>query len=402
MTLEEQLTKALEDQGRAFEEFKAENDKGRKADQEKLSRLEAAMNEAADKVKGAEAEQKKAQARADELEKKLNRLEFGGAGTGKPDANAEKKAAFERYLRVGKAELNAEERKALVLSDDTASGYLATTEYVREIIKDEVLFSPVRTLIRIRPTGSRGISMPKRTQTAAARWVGETEKREETQNPAYGLEEIPAHELVAVTYISQADLEDSDFDLQSEIRQEFSEQFAVSEGAAVITGNGKGKPFGMLDASQGVSTVNSGTAADVADASGQADGLIDMVHDLKTVYAANARFGFNRKTLGVLRRLKDAQKRYIFQPSPAVGMPNTILDAPYTELPDMPDIAANATPIAYGDWRRTYLGVDRLQLAIIRDDLTQAENGMVKFVGRRRFGGKVILGNAMRLLKCAA
>jgi HK97 family phage major capsid protein len=398
-----ELAKKIDEENKAWEAFKAELKKGRDADQEKLGRLETAMNTALDAKATHDKELKAAKDRADELEKKLNRLELGGAGRGEQDPNKERKMAFDRFLRVGQSRLTDLERKALTMSDDTASAYLATTEYVREIIKDEVLFSPVRPLIRIRPTTKRGTSQPKRTQTAAARWVAETgDARVETQNPAYGLDEIPAHELVAVAYISMADLEDSDFDLQGEIRQEFSEQFGVSEGAAVINGTGVGKPFGILDASQGITKVKSGVSAKIADTDGTADGLIDLVHDLKTVYAARATFGFNRKTLGALRKLKDGQKRYIFAPSPAVGMPSTILDSPFVELPDMPDPAADNTPIAYGDWRRAYTGVDRVQLSIVRDDFTQAENGLVKFVGRRRFGGKVVLAAAMRLLVCSA
>lgn len=394
----EELKKLVEEQNKAWNEFKAEQDKGAQADRVKLTKLNEAMDAAEKKLAAAE---QKAQARVDELEKKVNRLELAGAGRGTDTEKPERKA-YEHFLRDGRTKLTDAEQKSLIVADDTKGGVLAPVELVKEIIKDVVLFSPVRKLIRIRPTGQRGAAFPKRTQTAAARWVGETESRTETQNPAYGLEEITADELVAVAYISMADLEDSLFDIEGEIRAEFAEQFGVSEGAAVISGNGKGKPLGILDAASGITFVKSGSASALADKDGQADGIVDLVHDLKTAYAANATMGFNRKTLGELRKLKDAQKRYIFEPSPAVGMPSLILNTPYVELPDMPDIGANTFPIAYGDWRRAYIGIDRLQLAIVRDELTQAENGLVKFVGRRRFGGKVVLPQALRLLKCAA
>ncbi len=384
---------AIDEFGTAFMEFKQRNDE-RLAQIERRGHADPLLSEQVDRI-GADLDrvEMKAVRRpsvGEVLHARLERL---------PETKARK--AFVGYCRAGRDQLSGDEQKSLVMSDDTSGAYLATTEYVAELIKAAVLVSPVRQLARVRPTTHRSLAQPKRTQTAAARWAGETDKRLETQNPAYGLEEIPAHELIAVTYVSAAQLEDSAFDVEAELGEEFTEQFGLSEGQALLTGNGVGKPFGLLDPSQNVTSINSGTAADIADASGQADGLINMVHDLKEVYAQRATFGFNRKTLGALRKLKDAQKRYIFQPSPAVGMPNTILDSPYLILPDMPDVAANAYPIAYGDWRKAMTIADRLTLAVVRDALTQAENGLVKFVGRRRVGGKVVLPEALRLLKCS-
>jgi HK97 family phage major capsid protein len=207
--------------------------------------------------------------------------------------------------------------------------------------------------------------------------------------------------MTAEHYVSFAELEDADFDIEAELREEFAEQFAVAEGTAVIRGTGVGKPFGIVDTSQAVTNKVSGSAANIADANGQADGIIDAFHDLPSEYAQNARWLLNRKTLGAVRKLKDSQKRYIWEPSPIPGNPSMILGAPYTETPDMDDEGANKFPMAIGDWKRCYTLLDRVQLAVVRDELTKAGVGQVKFVARRRVGGKVVLANAARLLKCS-
>jgi HK97 family phage major capsid protein len=264
-----------------------------------------------------------------------------------------------------------------------------------------VLVSPVRDLVRIRQTGQRSTQLPKRTQTAAAVWVSEQATRVESQNPAYGMVECPTHELTAEVYISFADLEDSLFDLEAEITGEFAEQFAVSEGAAVVGGNGVGKPFGFTDAGQGIATTGTGGAT-IASASGaKGDAIISLVHAVDSPYARNGRFVLNRQTLGSVRKLADTQGRYLWEPSPAVGLPSMILGYPYSELPDMPAEGANALPIGFGDWKRAYTLVDRLSLSLTRDPYTQANKGLVKFLARRRVGGQVVLAKAIRLLKCA-
>lgn len=418
-------TKALEGLNRAFDEFKKENDKGRTADKTVLAKIEADLVKHDTVVQKAADEVKKLGEQLDAIEKKLNRGDLGASGGEKRiQKAAEKKAAFLAAMRFGgprdtqgdiqgiwnkrEAERKEDGRwgdvplelKALTISDDTAGGYLAPPDYVKEIIKAVVLISPMRGIVKVRPTGMQTVKMPKRTGTAAAQWVGENTVRTETQNPQYGLVEGTTYELTAEVYVSFADLEDSVFDLEAELNTEFSEQFAVSEGAAVVAGNGVGKPWGFLDPSQNVPTFNSGSAASIADASGVADGVINLFHGVKTAYAQNGRFLLNRTVLGSVRKLKDTQKRYLWEPSPALGMPSTILGAPYTEVPDMPLEAANATPIAFGDWKRAYTLIDRLQMAVVRDPYTKAGQGQVKFVARRRVGGMVVLSEAIATLTC--
>lgn len=292
------------------------------------------------------------------------------------------------------------EAKALNVSTDTAGGYLAPIEYIREIIKGVTLMSPVRGLVRVRNTANKSISIPKRTGQFAAQWASEQGTKTETTGLAYGLEEITAHELYALIDISNQMLEDSAFDMESEIRMEASEQFAVTEGAAVVNGNGVGKPQGFL-VNSGVQENVSGTAATIADSDGQANGLLTLKHALKTAYAANATWVMNRTTIGSVRKLKDADKNYIWMPGIAQGRPNTIDGDPYVEFPDMPSEAAGTYPIAYGDFRRAYTLVDRIAMEMLRDPYTQAAAGNIRFIFRRRLGGQVTLSEAIRKLKCS-
>jgi predicted phage gp36 major capsid-like protein len=151
----------------------------------------------------------------------------------------------------------------------------------------------------------------------------------------------------------------------------------------------------------GVTSKNSGSAASIADANGQANGIIDCFHDLPSEFAQNARWLLNRKTLGAVRKLQDSQKRYLWEPSPAAG---PAVDDPRRAVHRDPRHGRRGLGQVPDGRRRLearYTLLDRVQLAIVRDELTKASVGQVKFVARRRVGGKVVLANAARLLKCA-
>lgn len=423
---------AIEQVMTAFEEFKATNDaalaeikaKG-VADPvltDKLGKVEATLakfEDANQKATAALLEAKKAadeeKKHVDELEEKLNRLSL--AGVGSADKIAERKARHDLWARSvvfahtqGLANLSADQQKlfkdveaeykAMSVGNDTTGGYLAPMEYVREIIKGVTDISPVRTLVRVRQTASKAIQIPKRTGQFAAQWVAEQGARSETDGLRYGMWEIPTHEMYALIDISEQNLEDSAFNMEAEISSEATEQFALAEGTAVVTGNGVGKPEGWMSAS-GVSENNSGSAATIADADGQANGLLSLKYALKTAYARNATWALNRSTLGSVRKLKDAEKNYIWMPGLG-GQPNTIDGDPYVEVPDMPSEGAGTFPIAYGDFAKAYTLVDRIQMSMLRDPYTQATAGNIRFIFRRRLGGQVVLAEAIRKLKCSA
>ncbi len=422
-----ELKKAVEPVMTAFEAFKEANDR-RLAEIEKKGAADPLLVDKIGKIEGtlsqyetlnqkltlAEQQAKAAKDATDRIEVALNRLPAGSRTSDKGEewkavANDWCKAVVKAHA-IGVVNLDKDEQKiladvaaeakALNVGTDTAGGYLAPTEYVREIIKGITEMSPARAIVRIRNTANKSIQIPKRTGQFAARRVNETGTKTETTGLTYGLEELPAPEMYALIDISNQMLEDTAFDMEAEIREEASEQFAVKEGAEVVSGTGVGECEGIL-VNSSVAETNSGTATTIADSDGQANGLLTLKHAIKTAYARNASWIMNRTTIGSVRKLKDADKNYIWMPGIAQGRPNTIDGDPYVEFPDMPNEGAGLYPIAYGDFRRAYTMVDRIVMEMLRDPYTQATSGNIRFIFRRRVGGKVVLAEAIRKLKCS-
>ena len=404
--MSEDIKNAITDLGRTFEEFKKVNDqrleqieKGESTAlvDEKLAKMEAKM----DSYEDINQKLTTAELNADNIKSQIEKLE---TIVTRPNSGFESKqvdeymSAFDTYCRKGLEGLDPVEKKALTVSNDSTGGYLAPPEYVRELIKDVTEISPIRSIARIRSTASRSIQVPKRTGTFAAQWVSESGTRSETTGYNVGLEELPAHEQYALVDISEQDLEDSVFDLEAEMQSEFAEQFAKAEGAAFVSGNAVGKPEGFMTNSS-VSSIDSGSNTAIT-----ADNLITLVHNIKSDYGRNGTFVFNRSTLAAVRKLKDTAGQYVFQAGMSLqgGVTNTILGQPYVEATDMASIAQNAFPIAYGDFRRAYMIVDRVSLAVLRDPFTQATTGNVRYIARRRVGGQVILPEAITKLKVTA
>ncbi|MFO1158437.1 MAG: phage major capsid protein [Reyranellaceae bacterium] len=432
ISVADEIRKIVEPLMTGFEEFKKTNDqrlaeieKKGTADPltlEKLEKIETELAQAEEvnqKLVAIEREAKAAVEREQELRETIDKLELKlkRPRLGGEDVKAQLKAAHSTWAwaavlsSIGGISLSDAHRKALAdveaeckslsIQNDTTGGYLAPPEYVKEIIKGITEMSPVRSLVRVRSTGSKSIMLPKRTGQFAARRVGEQETRTETTGLTWGMIEIVAPEMCALIDISRQNLEDSAFDLEAELRLEADEQFAVKEGAEVVSGTGVNQCEGFLT-NNDVGTTVSGSAASVADANGQADGILTLKHSIKTAYTRNATWALNRTTLGSVRKLKDGNKQYIWMPGLALGKPNTIDGDPYVEVPDMPSEGANTYPIAYGDFARAYTLVDRLAMSLQRDNLTQATSGNVRFLFWKRVGGAVTLAEAVRKLKCSA
>ncbi len=404
--MSEDIKNAIQEMGRTFEEFKKVNDQriesiekgeGTAYVDEKLANLEAKMDSYEDinqKLTTAEANAENIKSQIEKLETVIKRPN-SGFDTKQVD---EYMGAFDTYCRKGLEGLDVAERKALTVSNDSTGGYLAPPEYVRELIKDVTEISPIRSIARIRSTGARSIQIPKRTGQFSAQWVAESGTRSETEGYTVGLEELPAHEQYALVDISEQDLEDSVFDLEAEMQSEFAEQFAKAEGAAFVSGNAVGKPEGFMTNSS-VASIDSGSNTAIT-----ADNLITLVHNIKSDYGRNGTFVFNRSTLSAIRKLKDTAGQYVFQAGMTLqgGMVNTILGQPYVEASDMASVAQNAFPVAFGDFRRAYMIVDRVSLAVLRDPFTQATTGNVRYIARRRVGGQVVLPEALTKLKVTA
>lgn len=395
-----EVKSAVETLGKTFSAFKEANDerlaqvesKGN-ADpvtEAKLSKIEKDMDKFADmeiSMKAqADAQKKSAESMA-KLETIISRPGFAN------DSKMESKHVqiFDKWLRKGKENLTPDEVKVLTVGNDTTAGYLAPPEYVRELIKGIVEYSPIRSIARIRSTSQRSIQVPKRTGEFTAQWVAEQGTRSETTGYTVGLEEIAAHEMYALVYISEQELEDSVFNLEAEMNSEFTEQFAKAEGAAFVSGTSVGQPEGILTGlpvTRSQTTINNDSLV--------ADDLINAAHNVKAEYARNGSFILSRSTLAAVRKMQDGEGQYVFQPGVyAMGVGSNILGHPIVECTDMPAIANASVPVVFGDFRRGYMIVDRTVLSIMRDPFTQASSGNVRYIARRRVGGQVILDEAL-------
>ncbi len=291
-------------------------------------------------------------------------------------------------------EINAKglDLKALNLTDDTLGGFFVLPEVVTdEIIRAVVLISPIRGLARVMQTSSNNLKIPVLTAPTAAAWISETGTRSVSSNPQFGMKDIPTHEMYALMLFSRQLLEDSFFDMEKEMAFEFSQQFAKLEGAAFVSGSGVGQPLGFLN-DPNIATYTTATSATLV-----ADDLIGALHNYGAFayYLAQASWVFNLSTLGYIRKLKDSQNRYLWEPGMGLADPPKLLNLPYVVAPDMPSIAASATALAFGDFKRGYRIVDRTQIAIQRLTELYATSAQIGVLAYKRVGAQTVLSESI-------
>jgi HK97 family phage major capsid protein len=238
-------------------------------------------------------------------------------------------------------------------------------------------------------------------------WVGEEEARPTTATPTLREIAITAMEIYANPASTQGALDDSAFDVEKWLADEVSIAFAEAEGAAFVNGSGVKKPRGILQydtvanasyAWGSLGYVATGAAADFA-ASNKGDNLIDLYYALKAGYRNGAVFLTSDAVMGTIRKFKDGQGNYLFSPPTGPDMPPTLLGKPVVTDDNMPALGANAYPVAFGNFQRGYLIVDRTGVRILRDPFTNKP--FVNFYTTKRVGGGVVNFEAIKLLKCA-
>lgn len=392
----------------AFEAFKEANDERLDQIERKLT-ADVVTEDKVERINRALDRQKKT---VDELALSLARPEIssvpgGGENRARLDpARREHKRAFDFYVRKGETQdLRALEAKALTAQSDPDGGYLVPVETERMIDRIVSEASPIRAIAGVRQIGAASYKKPFTTQGAASGWVGETESRIETSGPQLSEIEFPAMELYAMPAATSTLLDDAAVNIDQWLAEEVQTAFAEQEGAAFVNGDGVRRPRGFLsydkianaDWTQGkLGYLTTGTAGGFP-ASNPADVLIDLIHAVKAGYRANARFVMNRATQSVIRKFKDAEGNYLWQPGLAAGAPPTLLNHPVTESEDMPSIAADETALAFGDFKRGYLIVDRLGVRVLRDPYSAKP--YVLFYTTKRVGGGVQNFEALKLLK---
>src|SRR5947209_14821199 len=332
--------------------------------------------------------------------------------SGRPDAQThearEHKSAFDIYVRSGEsAGLRALELKAMSVGSNPDGGYVVPPELERAIDERLVAISPIRSIAARREISSNLYKKPFMTAGPAVGWVGEVDPRTQTTSPTLAELTFPAMELYAQPAATAMLLDDAAVNIAEWLASEIDQVFAQQEGIAFVTGDGINKPKGFLayttvaNASWSwgsIGYVASG-AAGAFPASNPADVLIDLTSALGTGYRQNGTFAMNRKTQSAIRKFKDSNGNYLWSPGLQAGQAATLLGYPLAVDDNMPDIAANALSIAFGDFRRGYLVIDRQGVRVLRDPFSAKP--YVLFYTTKRVGGGVQAFDAIKLLKFA-
>ena len=385
----------------AFEAFKDAND-------DRLGEIEKRMGEdvvTAEKVDRINRAVDHTKARLDELILKARRPRLSGDDEQVPAAR-EHKLAFNSYVRKGETQgLFDIEAKSMSVGSGTDGGYLVPSETETEIGRRLSAASPIRAIAGIRQMSSAVYKKPFAITGAATGWVGETAARPETTAPTLAELQFPAMELYAMPAATQSLLDDAAVDLDQWIADEVQQAFADQESTAFVTGNGTNKPKGFLgytnvaDASWSWGNLGylaTGVAGAFA-ASNPSDKLVDLAYALKGGYRQNAHWVLNRKTQGVIRKFKDVDGNYLWQPALTSDGKATLMNFPVAESEDMPDIATDSFSLAFGDFKNGYLIVDRVGVRVLRDPYSAKP--YVLFYTTKRVGGGVQNFEAIKLMK---
>ena len=321
------------------------------------------------------------------------------------------KKAFAAYLRSGDdgglRGLSVEE-KALSSAVAADGGYLVDPQTAAEIVGVLRSSASIRTIANVVNVEASAFDVLVDHADIGAGWAGETDARTETDTPKIDRISIPLHELSALPKASQRLLDDSAFDVEGWLAQRIADKFSRAEAQAFISGDGDEKPRGFLSYPKvdnevfdwgSLGYVPTGTDGDFS-SSEPADAIVDLVYALGARYRANGTFVMNSKTAGAVRKMKDADGRFLWSDGLQAGEPARLMGYPVLIAEDMPDIAAGAFAIAFGDFRAGYTVAERPDLRILRDPFSAKPH--VLFYATKRIGGDVSDFAAIKLLKFAA
>ncbi|MBT0957065.1 phage major capsid protein [Alphaproteobacteria bacterium KMM 3653] len=357
---------------------------------------------------------KNVQAELQQQKERLTMLDRKTLTSGRPalstrafDGEAPHSKAFEAYLRSGDDDaLRGLEMEGKALSTAVAGdgGYLvdpATSETVQSAL---ISTASIRSIANVVQVESTSYDVLVDHGDIGSGWASETAGSVETDTPQIERISIALHELSAMPKASQRLLDDAAFDIESWLAGRIADKFARAEAAAFIAGDGIDKPKGILSHP----AVANGTeswgeigyvATGVDGAIGDASGIIDLVYALGADYRAGASFVMNSKTVGMVRTLKDADGRFLWSDGLAAAEPARLLGYPVLIAEDMPDVASDATAIAFGDFSAGYTIAERPDLRVLRDPFSAKPH--VLFYATKRVGGDVSDFAAIKLLKFA-
>jgi len=401
---------------RTFEEFKA-------AHAEQLRGVEKRFDDVVsrDKLDRVDARLAEITAAVDKLATDLSAFEVNGRD--RPQAHEETEAQrkyradFHAWIQTGDGEsgIRAAGRNPEIVADASVGtssdgGYTVPVEWDRTITDKRREVSPMRRYASVQPVRGQGFKRLFTTGGTTTGWVAETAARPKTDGSVFAEYAYSFGELYAQPAASQRILDDSEIDFEAWLAGEVNTTLAQQEGTAFVSGNGTDKPKGVLNYSAAdeaalaaslrhplgpITEVVSGAAAALT-----ADGLIDLVYDLPEDRSQGAALYANRKTHATIRKMKDGDGTYLWQPPFQAGQPAQVLGAPVRELTGLPDVAADAIPLLYGNMAETYRIFDRLGMRLLRDPYTSKP--WVLFYTTVRVGGGLWNPEWMRYHRVAA
>lgn len=394
-----EASKKIQDQ---IDEKLAKNEGGIAELKSQMAKVDETINAAQENVK-----------RLSDLESAVKRIansfEEADVKTDSKDFNIAVKAWMKKGMPNSAQGLGLTDKqeKALQSNIDPQGGY-TTSPFMGAI--EKILFdtSPVRSLARTVTIGTDEYVGYLDDNEFGAGWIGEIETRSDTSTADIGKFSIPVREMYSRFTISERLLEDSDWNIESWAAQHVADKFARLEATAFVTGSGANQPQGLATATAKTTAGDVYTRNQIGGilAAGTAaittDELVSLRALLKGQYRSNSVFFFNRATEAYIRKLKDGQSNYIWQPSYQAGEGDTLLGQKTVVFEDMADLAASAITVGLGDLRSSYLIVDRVGMSILRDPYTAASSGKVYMHMRKRVGAGIVNFDSMKYLKQAA
>ena len=398
-------SRAFDEFARAFEAFKDTNDS-------RLSRIETRLS-------GDVVTEEKLARIGDVLDEHTRRIDrvtldarrpalAGAAADARDPAVAEHKAAFDLYVRAGEAAgLKRLEAKALSAGSGPDGGYLVPDTIEREVLRRLAAISPIRAIASVRTISGGLYKRAFSTTGVSAGWIGETAARPQTNAADARRALLPGDGALRQPAATQTLLDDAVVDIEQWIASEVETAFAEQEGAAFVNGDGVNKPKGFLASDTVddgawawgklgfVATGNAGAFPAV----NPSDKLVDLVYALKAGYRQNAVLRDEPQDAGGDPQVQGRGRQLPLAAAGGAGQPATLMCFPVVEAEDMPDIAANSLSIAFGDFRRGYLVVDRAGVRVLRDPYSAKP--YVLFYTTKRVGGGVQDFDAIKLLKFA-
>lgn len=422
-----ELNATIEQIATSVESMRSKNDE-RLKEIEKRGSADPITTEAIARMAAEIAELKTTREEIERLRKSIGRPQ-GGAGGGKEQSaeakehrtamlgylrNPNSRSAQERLEQAEKKAIKADlaaaeefETRAVGTTTDAGGGFAVPEQMATSIEAELLEISSLRNLVSTITVGSKDYKQLVDRKGAAYGWVGETGARTETGTPTLAEVAPTFGTCYAYPTATEESLQDMFFNVEAWLESSAVEAFAAAEENAIISGNGTNKPTGILNGTP-VVTADGARAFGVLQfiATGQAatwkattplDTFQQTIYELKKGYRANARWLMNKATAGAVMLFKDADNNYMWQQSVLEGQPDRLMGYAVSESEEMPDVAAAAFPVAFGDFKAGYLLCDLAGYRITRDDITTP--GYIKWYMRKRIGGKILKSEAIKLIK---